>query len=271
MIYQHVSYRSYLREVLADRTKKNSKYSLRAMAKQLGFASSSLSEVLNGSANFSLMSARKIASRLELTAEETEYLCLLVQFDSSEDPEIRESLLNRMKSINPKKTTTHDLSVDQFKQISEWYHSAIIEIVNLRNFEFTPLNVAKRLGISKVEAEVAIERLLRLEILEKNKKGETVVVHDCLLTQSNTQTNQAMRNFFRQMMQKASEALETQNPKERLSGYETMAIAPESLPEAKVIFEKFFTDMLALSNRHPKKKNVYHLLVHFFNLTSGKE
>lgn len=80
-----------------------------------------------------------------------------------------------------------------------------------------------------------------------------------------------MRNFFRQMMQKASEALETQTPKERVSGYETLAFSPEALPKAKEIIEKCFNEMITLGRQYPKKKDVYHLAIHFFNLTNGKE
>jgi len=270
MIYEHKSYRSFLKEVLAEKTKKNPKYSLRAMAKHLGFASSSLSEVMNGKSGFSLSSARRVAARLGLSTEETEYLCLLVQFDSAEDPEVKNSLLSRMSSTSPKKMAIHDLSVDYFKQISEWYHSAILEMADITKFNLTPLNISKRLGISKLEADVALERLLRLELLEKMEDGKIVRTQEHLLVQSNSTHNQALRTFFRQMMQKASEALETQSPKERVSGYETLPMSMDSMPEAKQIIEKFFTEMIALSRKNKKKTDVYHLALHFFNLTNEK-
>ena len=146
MIYEHVSYRSFIKEVLAERVKKNSKYSLRAMATQLGFSHSTLSEVMKGSANLSLSSARKMALKLNLSPLETEYLCLLIQFEATKDVEIRESLFAQMRGLNPTKTKSHDLSLDQFRQIAEWYHSAILEMVHLYKFDPTPLAVAKRLG-----------------------------------------------------------------------------------------------------------------------------
>jgi uncharacterized protein (TIGR02147 family) len=271
MIFEHTSYRSYLKEVLADKTSRNPKYSLRALASQLGFSHSTLSEVMKGSANFSLQSAEKLASKLNLKSTEREYLFLLVQFEVTSDPQTKESILNRMKALNPKRVQSHDLSVDQFRQISEWYHSAILEMVDLTHFEFTPLNIAKKLGISKIEAEVAFERLVRLELLEQDKKGKFVRTHDQFITQTSPANFQALRNFFKQMLQKAADALETQTPKERISGYETMSIPPEALSEAKELTEKYFSEMIALAHRYPKKKNVYHLIVHFFNLTHEKE
>jgi uncharacterized protein (TIGR02147 family) len=271
MIYEHKSYRTFLREELAERAKKNPKYSLRAMALQLGFSHSTLSLVMKGSVNLSLESARKIASRLNLSPTETEYLCLLIQLDNSHDPEIKESILRRLQSLNPKGAPSHDLSVDVFKQRSEWYYTAIMGMSEFPNNNITPIQISKRLGITKIEAEVAIDRLLRLELLEKNESGQLVPVRDQLLLQSDATSDEALRKFYRQMFQKASEALETQNPKERISGFETIAIASEALKEAKEITEKYFQQMIALGKRHPKKKQVYHLIVHFFNLTSGRE
>lgn len=271
MVYEHLNYRAYLKDVLAEKTTKNSRFSLRALASQWGFSHSTLSEVMKGSANLSLESARKIASRLSLTPNETEYLCLLVQFEASKNPEVRESLLARLKSLSPKKSKIHDLSVDQFKQISEWYHSAILEMTQLHKFELTAASVAKKLKISKIEADAAIERLIRLELLEKDSRGRLVLVHNRLLTQTNAVTNEAMRKFLRQMLQKASDALENQNTKERVSGYETLPFSKEALPEAREIIEKCFSDMVTLGRRYPIKKDVYHLAVHFFNLTTGKE
>jgi uncharacterized protein (TIGR02147 family) len=271
MIYEHVSYRTFLKEELAKRARKNPKYSLRAMAIQLGFSHSTLSLVMKGSINLSLESARKIASRLNLSSSETEYLCLLIQFDGAQDPEIRESILKRLKSLNPKRVNSHDLSIDVFKQRSEWYYTAIMGMAELPDNTITPVQISKRLGVSKIEAEVAIDRLLRLELLEKDESGKLVPVRDRLLLQSDASTNDAFRKFYRQMFQKASEALETQSSKERVSGFETITIANEAIKEARDITERYFKEMISLGEKYPKKKNVYHLLVHFFNLTHGKE
>jgi uncharacterized protein (TIGR02147 family) len=271
MIYQYVSYRSYLKEVLAERVKRNSKYSLRAMAKHLGVSSSALSEIMNGLANFSLNSARKIATKLDLSNGEVEYFCSLVQLESSRDPEVRESLLEKIKSLNPNKPKAHDLSVDLFKQRSEWYYSAILAMFQLSQTEMTSQIISKRLGISKIEAEVAVDCLIRLDLLERNKAGKITLTHAQFMTQSDASNNEALRKFYRQMMQKAGDALENQSTKERISGYETLAIANEALPEAKEIIEKCFQDIASLSEKYPKRKNVYHLVLHFFNLTHGKD
>lgn len=271
MIYEHTNYRAFLKEELAVRTKKNPSYSLRAMAAQVGFSHSTLSLVMRGALNLSQESARKVASRLNLSATETEYFCLLIQAERTQDLEIRESILKRISSLNPKRVVADDLRVDVFKQRSEWYYTAIMGMAELPNNHINPLQISKRLGISKIEAEVAIDRLLRLELLEKEKNGRLVPVRDRLLLQSDATKDQALRKFYRQMLQKAGESLETQSTNERVSGFETIPISSEAISEARQITERYFQEMIALAKKFPKQKNVYHLIVHFFNLTQGKE
>src|SRR5262249_22825715 len=158
---------------------------------------------------------------------------LLVQFESETDPRARDILLQKLNRVRAPhvKRPFNDLTVDQFKQISEWYHSAILELADVADFEFTPANIAGRLGISKLDAEVALERLSRLELLHRDENGKWKRIEGDLLFTSPVQ-NAALRSFYRQMMEKASEALEEQTPDERVSGYETLTFSKEALPEA---------------------------------------
>lgn len=270
MIFEHRSYRTFLKNILAERVRNNPSYSLRAMAKQLGFSGSQLSEAMNGKANFSGASLQKIAQKLKLSDEETEYFLLLGDLETQKDPEIRESILRRLRRVSPDKRLVHDLSVDHFKQMAEWYHSAILELVYLKGFEFTPENIAKRLAISKIEADLAIDRLFRLELLSKDENGK-VSRHAPDLQVQSPEKNAAMRRFYRQMMEKASQALDDQTPSERWSGYETIPVAPKAMPELRAACDEFLEKMIRIARRHPDKKNVYHLSLHFFNLTTERK
>jgi uncharacterized protein (TIGR02147 family) len=268
MIFEHQNYRTFLKAVLVERIHTNPAYSLRALARQLGLSGSQLSEVMNGKSNFSVTSLQKIANKLVLSESETEYLLVLGELELQKNPEVRESLIRRLQRLNPVRQSFQDLSVDYFRQISEWYHSAILELVYIQDFEMTPENVARRLQISKVEADLAIDRLLRLELLAKDEAGRFQRNQPDLQVKSPEQ-NAAMRKFYRQMMNKASVALEEQTPSERWSGYETLPIAEEALPEIRDACDEFFDKVIRISKKHQKTKNVYHLLLHFFNLTHG--
>ena len=58
------------------------------------------------------------------------------------------------------------LGEDTFSIISDWYHYAILSLARIKNTSADPKLVARRLGISSVEARGAIERLRKLGFIE---------------------------------------------------------------------------------------------------------
>ncbi len=267
MIFEHSNYRTYLKSVLSERIAKNPLYSLRSMAAQLGLAPSTLSEVLNGISNISNSTATLIANKLGLTNRQDDYFFLLVQHESTKDPNIKSCILKKLQTLNPKRAV-NDLSVDYFKVISDWYHLPILQMLNLKDFNFTPSNVAKRLGITKFEVEVAIDRMERLELIVLDSKGHFRRTQERWLVRSET-SNQALRHFHRQMLAKATESLENQTPKEKFIGSETMAFDPKDLESAKQIIEECFNRLISLAENANQKTQVYHIGVQCFNLTPG--
>src|SRR4051812_29822627 len=117
-VMSHHNYRTYLRELLAERASRNPRYSLRSMAENLAVAPSFLSGLLKGQKNLSLKTSLKIARRLKLDSDESEYFCLLTQLEAAREPIARENLLNRLQHYN-RGVEVNDLTVDRFKMISE--------------------------------------------------------------------------------------------------------------------------------------------------------
>jgi uncharacterized protein (TIGR02147 family) len=265
MVYDYKDYRSFLKNVLAERIVKNPKYSLRAMAKQIGMAPSSLSEVLAGKKNFSSEAALKVAQGLRFSAKERDYLSILVQLETVKSEKVRMDLLEKLATLHPDRTI-HNLNLDLFKSISDWYHLAIQNMVDLHGFDFTSMNIAKSLGITKAQADAAIDRLERLELIEKNADGKYVRCLDNILVQSAT-PNEALRQYHRQMLAKAIDSIDTQSPKEKLIGSENMIFDSENLAKANDIIENCFSELIQLSKKSKKKNTLYHLGIQFFKLT----
>jgi uncharacterized protein (TIGR02147 family) len=111
---------------------------------------------------------------------------------------------------------------------------------------------------------------MRLEFIEVDELGK-YKRHEIGFQIRSEVKNAAMRNFYRQMFQKASVALDEQSPQERWSGYETIPVSKASIPEVRAACDAFFEQVLAISSKQEKKEDVYHLLVHFFNLTPERK
>src|SRR5277367_2598506 len=93
-VLSHPSYRDYLRTTLAERSgRRRGSYSVRAFARQLGFAQGFLADVLKGNKNLSAEGAMRAATALGLSPDERENFSLLVQLETAKDDGVRASVL----------------------------------------------------------------------------------------------------------------------------------------------------------------------------------
>lgn len=268
MVTQHQDYRGYLKWVLADRIARNPSYSLRSFARQLGLHHSMVVQLFQNKKRLSVERAHQVAHRLELAGKDYEYFCLLVEIDNARGMEQKQALLARMHDAFPQ-ARVRDLGVEHFQMISEWYHLPLLQMLCVPGRAFDLATAARRLGITRLEAELAVERMERLELIEKDERGEYRKTDSRLLTQSAT-PHEALRNYHRQMLQKAIESLETQSPREKWIGSETFAFDPSLLPEANGIIEQFLDRMVQLSSRGENRDHVYHLSTCLFRLTNSR-
>jgi uncharacterized protein (TIGR02147 family) len=263
-IYEFNSYRSYLKAELAHKTARNPKYSLRALAKQLNVASSTLSDILKGRLDLSVTRAHKIALALRLKNEELNYFCDLVRIEGEKDLEVRSQQMERMVTLYPRARRSTDLSIEQFRQISEWYHHALIEMPLLKGFSVDPQSVSKSLDIPKPLAELAIDRLIELGFFERTAEGKIARQYPELRMRSELK-NSAMKKYYRDMLEKISTSLEEQSPQERLSGYLNLPINKKALPEIDSAIDRFFAEIKTIADKYKDKKEIYHLSLHFIN------
>jgi uncharacterized protein (TIGR02147 family) len=269
MLLQHDHYRAYLKAELGERVSANPAYSLRAFAQGLGLSCSFLSEVLQGKKNLSAGAAMKVAMRLGLNEVETRYFCLLSRLECEDDPREKESILAKIREINPRRSV-QELSVDVFRAIADWYHFAILELTGVSDFTLTPASAARQLGISIHEAAAAIERLQRLELLEEGPRGRLAKAKDHFIA-SSAVPNAALKSFHRQALAKASAAVLEQPPESRVSSTDLVAIDSRYVEEVRKLSDRFTEDLIKLTDRSKRRDRVFCLSVHFFPLSSERK
>ena len=264
MVFEHASYKKYLRAVLADNISANPQYSLRAFAKKLEMSPATLSQVLSDKKNFSRERAMLVAEKLKLDKSESEYFIQLVELDRAKTPRLKSQVLEKLQEINPKRDV-NDLSVDVFKLMSEWYYPTVLEMLDLYKNSFKVEEVARRLNISPIQVQEALDRLERLGLIEKTPSGEIKKSHAKTVVGSQV-PNEALRNFHEQMLTKAQQSLRTQTPNEKYVGSETFCFDESDLEEVNELTEKYFQQVLSLAKKKKDKSHVYHLGIQFFKL-----
>jgi transcriptional regulator with XRE-family HTH domain len=120
-----------LREEFSRRSGRNQNYSLRAFARSLKVSQGALSEILSGKR----IPSPKLLKRIweQIGAEPDLYKSLV---ESAGQIQKRRGLrrLNPIYKTQERKTRApiQDLSIDLYRIISDWYHSAILELPLLR-------------------------------------------------------------------------------------------------------------------------------------------
>jgi uncharacterized protein (TIGR02147 family) len=268
MLMDAISPRDFLAEELARRTQANPRYSQRAFARQLGLSPGELSEVMRGKRALSVRSALRIAASLGFTPVETQRLLQLCQVDKAKALTGTEALF---QSSNDVAGNSRELSLDLFRVVSDWFCFAILSLADTDGFHFDALWISKRLGISPAEARVGLERLERIGLIERDSKGRLIVARDYVLSPSGI-PSEAIRNYHRQVLERAIQALETQTVSEREISGVGLAIDPRDLPELQKEINQFHDKIVnEYGRRGSRAKEVYQLESALFRLTVPKE
>lgn len=258
-------YHRILVEELNRRSRRNPAYSLRAFARDLQLSPSRLSEILSGKKGLSGSAARSICRLMALPGDQAQLFCESVESLHARSAIKRNSAQAKLKLIKEREEYS-EIALDQFQLIAEWHHFAVFEALSVPGFKGDPQRIAQALGISKLEATSALERLKRLNLAEKTPKGwrakqATITTPDV--------PSKAIRSYHRALIQKAEAALETQTIHERDFSSVTMAIDPDLLPEAKQWIQSFRRKFCKKISSTGRKRKVYCLAVQFFDLTTG--
>jgi uncharacterized protein (TIGR02147 family) len=266
------SYRQQLKSKLAERCARKPGYSLRAFARDLGYGPSQLSRVMNGKQHLSVATAQGVAERLFDSELDRDLFLARVEYEGA----TRESLktaafarLERLGSLQSDSEETLLLQEDAFHFISDWYHVPILSLMTLHLAPKTYTGISRYLGITHIEAKLAIERLMRLGMI-KIEGDRWVKVHAKLMVPSGA-PSQSIRKFHRKMIEKALEAIEGQSIEQRTLMGRTITLAPKDLPKFRAMIDDFSSKLGELSANSKPRSKVYQVNVQMFDLAAVAE
>lgn len=253
--FDHVGsgFRDYLRQELNKRTRENPSYSLRAFAKHLGVSASGLSMTLSGKTPVTLNFIQRVSAKLKLKKE------VLTQL--------------QIQLINEKNKDTREcdelefIDEDYFSIIKEWYHYAILNLMRTKGFRPQAAWVAKRLGITFPEAQQAIEKLQRINLLRIDN-GQWKDLSSKFTTHSNYKKySLAAKENQKTLFKMALESIENDTFDSRFHSGSTIAIKNSDIEQAKIFINKFRKEFIQRFDNIDNADEVYHISVGLFGLS----
>jgi uncharacterized protein (TIGR02147 family) len=259
------NYRDILRYTLLQRQKKNASYSLRAFARDISISPSRLSEIFKNSDTLSPGKALEIVDKLNLSPADRRYFLDLVITESPYGNLVTEIAQNRIDAYRTQ-SDVHTLEEEEFSLISNWYHLAIVEILEIPGFSGNLEWIAKRLGIHSKQVASSIIKLERLGIVTF-EEGNVIKIHSRNRV-SSPAPSRAIRSYHKQILDKAYEAIEGQDVYQRDLAAMTIAIDRENLPEIKRFLSAWRSEFRkTVSEENANPNAVYCLSMQFFDLT----
>jgi uncharacterized protein (TIGR02147 family) len=247
-------FRLYLQIELGRRCARSPRYSLRAFAKYLGVNHATLSQILRGKRPLTARTVNKIGVRLGL---EQNVIDNYVANLHLADPLCENSSLREV----------HQLAHDAAFLISDWHHYAILELMQLDDFKPDTRWIARVLGLSFDEVNVALTRLVRLGLLEMTSRDRW--------TDQSGNAALGVEGFTQATIQRLSEqvrrlflaAMEAGAARHWEHTSTTLAIHTAYLPAVRSLLAKLRRDLFALLDQEGPRNDVYQVEISLFPLT----
>jgi uncharacterized protein (TIGR02147 family) len=250
-------FRLYLQSELSRRLNETPGYSLRSFAKLLEVDPSALAKLLKGHRPLGKRLITRFAVRLNLAPDEVN------EFISYQEQ------MNSRSSAHTSNSNYQQITLDTFRLIADWYHYAILELIRVDSFRPDPKWISRSLHIPLTEVNFAIERMVRVGMLDINENtGEWTDNSEISTNITKPYFDGAQKRHQKQILEKAIFALENTPVAYRDQTSMTMAIDTERLPEAKERIKHFRRELANFLSRGETRDQVYHLSLSLYTISS---
>jgi uncharacterized protein (TIGR02147 family) len=273
-IFEHASFGAYFGAVITHlREQSKVPVSLRALAKRLGVRSPSLLHMIaQGTRRAQPELVSKVCEYLGLSEAEREYAAALAELERAKSAAVQHGVVAKLRRLRPTNSELM-LALDAFSLIGRWFHFTILELLALDRFREDPDRIATYLG-GGVEAEAVKDSLAMLERLglaRRDASGRLRKSAEKVRTAVPPKSTLAIRVFHKQMLMRATRAIDQQSLTERYVTSLTIPVPVARLAEASRRIAEF-RDAFAREMAAAKDggEEVYHLNMQFFRATEER-
>ena len=240
-LFDYTDYRRFLKDKYFELKERNPAFSYRSFNRLAGIKSSGfLKLVMDGKRNLADEGIRKIIKGFKLNEKDAQYFQQLVKFNQAQNNqdknEYYQNLMKFSKFIEAK-----PLSTAQYQIFSNWYYSAILELVRIPGREKKDLNwIAGRLlpSVERKRVKKALEDLVNFNLLKKTSDG-AYLRQDTMVTTEDEVKSLAVANYHVQMSELAARAVLKEQAGQREFSALTIVTSEQAFLAAKKEIQSF--------------------------------
>ncbi len=282
-IFSYTDYKQYLQDAYQSLHEQNLKISYRYLQKRAGYSvqSNHFWQVIRGRVSFSRRAAERFGQAMNLTVREIRYLELLASLNGATSDEERNRMVARITQSAgyEKRKSGSQISHEYY---SEWYFSALRELVNHEEFAEDPKWIASALKpkITKIKAEKGIKKLIEWGMLVRDDSGK-IRQADQLIGGIKNRNDQdaiarlALRNYHRHMIRLGMDSIENFTQSSRLVTGTTMSVSKSQAKRVRKLTEEYFKQVEAIVVEDEPVETLLRLNMQLFplmnNIKIGKQ
>ncbi len=258
-----VSISEYLNGIYSFRATRNSKYSIRAFARDMNLNISQISKVLKGQQGLSAQKASTVSRLLNHSEDEAEIFWGLIEAQFSKSPGKRIAAHERLAFL---KSNSHVRQVDaeSLNQNLSWLHIAVLEALKGASVSLSQPKIPVLSGVPRDDlkkclndlvewGQAKVERSMVKEISAQSHYGSQI-------------KSETLRRLHKEFMAKAMTSVDEQATSERELFTNVMKFDPKSLKEAKKDIDRFQREFSLKYSASTGKSALYTFCFQFFNL-----
>jgi uncharacterized protein (TIGR02147 family) len=159
-----------------------------------------------------------------------------------------------------------ELEEERFRFISDWYHLAILSLLEIPGVQPSPKWIASRIGITVPQASQALRRLGRLGLIKVSSRK--IELSQTSVKVEPKQRSAAIIRFHQQILARASELIESVPVELREFRALSLAVDPKNIDKARTRIRDFLRE-LSQELESGNKSEVYLLSMQLFPLVAN--
>ena len=268
-VLQYTNYRVYLRDYYEYKKKTVPAFSLRFFAEKAGLSSHAhLKLTIDGKRNITKNTVVKLIHGLGLDGQRAAYFESLVFFNQAQTDADKQVYYAQLLKASPR-SKLHKMDAAQFRIFREWHHSAILEMVALKDFRPIPDWISKRLGslITPAQVTESLKLLVELGLLVKTANGYRQ--RDPLITTDDEVQDMMVKMYHLQMLKLSADMLSALPGPQRDVSALTFSIKREDFPNLKKHLQLMRKELLDFSAKAGEGEDVVQINIQLYPLTRG--
>lgn len=268
-VLQYTNYRVYLRDYYEYKKKTVSAFSLRFFAEKAGLSSHAhLKLAIDGKRNITKNTVTKLIHGLGLENQRAAYFESLVFFNQAQTDEDKKIYYAQLIKASPR-SKLHKMDKAQLRIFKEWHHSAILEMVGLKDFRPIPEQISKRLRglVTPSQVTESLNLLLEMGLLVKTANGYRQ--SNPLITTDDEVQDMMVKLYHFQMLKLSADMLSELPGEERDVSALTFGIKRSDFANLKKHLQLMRKELLDFSAKAGEAEEVVQINLQLFPLTRG--